>query len=316
MWYSGDMPMIYDIQPPKKNEPTKVVREIFDTSHDIIDWAKKEEKKIEKKHKWLKKIKWLVHFLFLTSIIFVILLLLSNWSAYSAFARAILDPGQLVEEQKAIEGGLANTDITDQKSAKEAREERRKRILNRQVEKTEGNTPELGASYFDQDVSRVSLSVNIAPYEDRIIIPKIGKNIPLVNVEHHDANSSNEWHKIFMKELENWIIKYPGSANPGESGNSFIFGHSSNFPWAKWNYNDVFALLNELTVGDEIIVYFKQKKFVYVVKEKIIVKPGHVSSLAGDAANKQLTLMTCWPLGTTLNRLLIVTELKKTTDSL
>jgi len=49
--------MIYDIQPPKKNEPTKVVREIFDTSHDIIDWAKKEEKKIEKKHKWLKKIK-------------------------------------------------------------------------------------------------------------------------------------------------------------------------------------------------------------------------------------------------------------------
>ncbi|MCB9806957.1 hypothetical protein H6768_03625 [Candidatus Peribacteria bacterium] len=79
----------------------------------------------------------------------------------------------------------------------------------------------------------MSLSVNIAPYEDRIIIPKIGKNIPLVNVEHHDASSSTEWHKIFMKELENGIIKYPGSANPGEAGNSFIFGHSSNYPWAK-----------------------------------------------------------------------------------
>lgn len=95
----------------------------------------------------------------------------------------------------------------------------------------------------------------------------------MVNVEHHDANSSNEWHKIFMKELENGIIKYPGSANPGESGNSFIFGHSSNFPWAKGAYNDVFALLNELAVGDEIIVYYKQKKFIYGVKEKIIVKP-------------------------------------------
>ncbi len=91
----------------------------------------------------------------------------------------------------------------------------------------------MGASYFDQDVSRVSLSVNIAPYEDRIIIPKIGKNIPLVNVEHHDADTSNEWHKIFMKELENGIVKYPGSADPGQDGNSFIFGHSSNFPWAK-----------------------------------------------------------------------------------
>jgi|GEM_PF-914970 len=243
-------------------------------------------------------------------------MLISNWPAYSAFARAILSPDELEQEKRAMEGGLANTDITNKRSAKEAREERQKRIMQRQIENTQGNTPELGASYFDQNISRVSLSVNIAPYEDRIIIPKIGKNIPLVNVEHHDANSSDEWHKIFMKELEKGIIKYPGSANPGESGNSFIFGHSSNFPWAKGNYNDVFALLNELSAGDEIIVYFKQKKFIYVVKEKIIVKPGHVSSLGGEDTMKRLTLMTCWPLGTTLNRLLVVTELKNTTEIL
>lgn len=209
------MPLIYDIHPKKAaHEPTKIIHEIFDTSHDVIEWARKEEIKIEKKHKWLKKIKSVIHFLLLTSIIFVILLLLSNWSAYSAFARAILAPEELEQEQQAMEGGLAHTDITNQRSGQDAREERRKRVLQRQMEKTEGNTPELGASYFDQDISRVSLSVNIAPYEDRIIIPKIGKNIPLVNVEHHDADSSTEWHKIFMKELENGIIKYPGSANP------------------------------------------------------------------------------------------------------
>jgi LPXTG-site transpeptidase (sortase) family protein len=309
--------LIYDIHPRKADQKqTKIMHEIFDTTHDIIDWAKKEEIKIEKRHKWLKKIRAIVHFFLLTSIIFIWLLLLSNWSAYSAFARAIIAPGELEEGRRTIEWGLADANITSKRSAKEAREERQKRILQRQIEKTQGNTLELGASYFDQDISRVSLSVNIAPYEDRIIIPKIGKNIPLVNVEHHDANSSDEWHKIFMKELENGIIKYPGSANPGEAGNSFIFGHSSNFPWAKGNYNDVFALLNELSTGDEIIVYFKQKKFVYVVKEKIIVKPWHVSSLGGEDTMQRLTLMTCWPLGTTLNRLLVVTELKKTTETL
>ena len=309
--------LIYDIHPRKTGqEKTKILHEIFDTTHDIIGWAKKEEKKIEKRHKSLKKIKGVLHFLLLTSIIFTGLMLISNWPAYSAFARAILSPDELEQEKRAMEGGLANTDITNKRSAKEAREERQKRIMQRQIENTQGNTPELGASYFDQNISRVSLSVNIAPYEDRIIIPKIGKNIPLVNVEHHDANSSDEWHKIFMKELEKGIIKYPGSANPGESGNSFIFGHSSNFPWAKGNYNDVFALLNELSAGDEIIVYFKQKKFIYVVKEKIIVKPGHVSSLGGEDTMKRLTLMTCWPLGTTLNRLLVVTELKNTTEIL
>lgn len=119
-----------------------------------------------------------------------------------------------------------------------------------------------------------------------------------------------------MKELERGIVKYPWSADPGQDGNSFIFWHSSNFPWAKWNYNDVFALLNELTNGDEIIVYFKQKKYVYVVKNKLVVKPGHVSSLGWDSANKQLTLMTCWPLGTTLNRLLVVTELKNNPEKI
>ena len=309
--------LIYDIHPRKtEQKQTKIVHEIFNTTHDIIDWAKKEEIKIEKRHKWLKKIRAIIHFFLLTSIIFIWLLFLSNWSAYSAFARAIIAPGELEEGRRTIEWGLADTNITSKRSAKEAREERQKRILQRQIEKTQGNTLELGASYFDQDVSRVSLSVNIAPYEDRIIIPKIGKNIPLVNVEHHDANSSDEWHKIFMKELENGIIKYPGSANPWEAGNSFIFGHSSNFPWAKGNYNDVFALLNELSTGDEIIVYFKQKKFVYVVKEKIIVKPWHVSSLWGEDTMKRLTLMTCWPLGTTLNRLLVITELKNTTETL
>lgn len=311
------MALIYDIHPKKPaKEPAKIVHEIFDTTHDIIDWAKKEEVKIEKKHRWLRNIRSFIHFILLTSLLFVILLLLSNWSAYSAFARAMLAPDQLEQEQQAMEGGLANTEIKSHTNARDAREERRKRVMQRQMEKSQGNTPELGASYFDQDISRVSLSVNITPYEDRIIIPKIGKNIPLVNVEHHDADSSNEWHKIFMKELENGIIKYPGSADPGESGNSFIFGHSSNYPWAKGNYNDVFALLNELDAGDEIIVFFKQKKFVYVVKEKIIVKPGHVSSLAGDENMKRMTLMTCWPLGTTLNRLLVVTELKSTTENI
>ncbi len=98
------MTVMNDLQhPQKRQEPTKIVREIFNTSHDIIDWAKKEEKKIEKKHKWVKNTRSVIHFFFLTGIIFVILILLSNWSAYSAFARAILVPEQLEQERIAME---------------------------------------------------------------------------------------------------------------------------------------------------------------------------------------------------------------------
>ncbi len=316
----------------KKNTntaPIRLVEEVINTSHDIFEFAKKEEKilenlilgtektgkKAKKRPTWWRKISGLFHFILLTNIIFFVLLVISNWSAYSTFAGAFLAPQRLQNEQKAIEGSLneiANSTegMTDEKKNKI------QKVLQRKLEKTRSSAQEFGVDHFDQDVPQVTLSVNVTPYEDRIVIPKIGKNIPLINVEHHDASNSSEWHKVFMQELEKGIIKYPGSADPGEQGNSFIFGHSSNYPWAKGDFNDVFALLNELDNGDEIIVYFEQKKFVYVVKGKKIVKPGHVSSLGGTDAMKQLTLMTCWPLGTTLNRLLIITELKEESNIL
>lgn len=309
----------HDITHHKKHHHWHISREFFDTTEDVLGWVDHTEKKFQKKHHWFKKFRPFFHFILLTSILFSFLLLVSNWPAYSAFARAILAPEKLVETQKSIEWSLNQTQVLNSAPAETpsdlARQARQQKIIQRQLAKKQITTQEVGLSYFDQDVSQVSLSLEITPYEDRILIPKIGKNIPLVNVEHFDATNSEEWHKIFMKELENGIIKYPGSADPGTEGNSFIFGHSSNYPWAKGDYNDVFALLNELNIWDEIIVFFKQKKYIYVVREKNVVKPWHVSSLGETPNRKQLTLMTCWPLGTTLNRLLVITELKSVTPS-
>jgi sortase (surface protein transpeptidase) len=41
----------------------------------------------------------------------------------------------------------------------------------------------------------------------------------------------------------------------------------------KGNFNDVFALLDNVEFGDQIIVYYNQKKYVYTVREKKIVRP-------------------------------------------
>ena len=53
-------------------------------------------------------------------------------------------------------------------------------------------------------VPRTSLSANFAitPYENRIIIPKLGKNIPLVDVEHDSNAIYTEMQDIFMEELK------------------------------------------------------------------------------------------------------------------
>lgn len=153
---------------------------------------------------------------------------------------------------------------------------------------------------------------DIVPYENRIIIPKIGKNIPLIDVDHDIGAGYWEMHEIFMEELKKWVVRYPWTALPGEVGNAFVFGHSSNYPWIKSEYNDVFALLDNLETGDEIIVYYNQKKYTYNVTDRAKVKPGDVKALESrDPNKKELSLMTCWPVGTVLERLLIFAELKE-----
>lgn len=193
--------------------------EFFDTTHDVLEWVEHTEKKFQKKHHWFKKIRSFFHFTLLTSILFFVLLLIANWSSYTTFARALLAPSQLVDTKKAIEGSMEQSQVMNSAPAEDStervRQMRVQKIMKRQLTQKQVTTQEVGLSYFDQDIADISLSLEITPYEDRILIPRIGKNIPLINVEHKDASNSKEWNTVFMKELENGIIKYPGSADPG-----------------------------------------------------------------------------------------------------
>ena len=161
----------------------------------------------------------------------------------------------------------------------------------------------------NQDKEGIPLNIEMTPYSNRIIIPKIGKNIPLIEIKDQKVESQKALNDIFMTELEQGIVRYPSSAQPGEKGNSFIFGHSSNFPWMKGEYNDVFSNLDQIVLDDEIIVYYEQKKYTYKIREKKVISPGDVSILKRNNNKKEITLMTCWPIGTTLNRLIVTGEL-------
>jgi sortase (surface protein transpeptidase) len=112
-----------------------------------------------------------------------------------------------------------------------------------------------------------------------------------------------------MKELENGIVRYPGSWVPWVNWNMFVFWHSSNFPWLKWDYNDVFATLDKVVFNDKIIVYYNQKKYTYKIREKKVIKPGEVSILKRDEWKSEISLMTCYPIGTSINRLVVIWEL-------
>jgi sortase A len=133
-----------------------------------------------------------------------------------------------------------------------------------------------------------------------IEIPKIKVSASVTS----DVDGNNE--ELYNESLKNGLAHYKGSALPGARGNIFIFGHSSNVndsgPYAK-----IFSKLNDLSIGDTIKVTYKDKVYSYIVSEKRVVNDTDTSPL-NLTTSEQLTLMTCWPVGTTDKRLIIIAK--------
>jgi LPXTG-site transpeptidase (sortase) family protein len=258
---------------------------------------------------------FLIQYLSLTGLIFLLLMWGLNYSAYSTRLSNWVNPDALIEAQDEVNGILAKA--TNVVEASDDTTEATREDISTLRDKIITKEPSLIYSRSYNPTGLLAgtnethgASFELAPYENRIVIPKIGKNIPLVDVAIDHGASFETMHEVFMEELRKWVVRYPGTALPWETGNVFIFGHSSNFPWVKSDYNDIFALLDKLEKDDEIIIYYMQKKYVYRVTDHKEVKPGDVKTLESrDKSRKELSLMTCWPVGTTLDRLIVFAEL-------
>ena len=138
-----------------------------------------------------------------------------------------------------------------------------------------------------------------------IYIKKIGINVPIVYV-------GDDKESTFQEGLEKGVVHYPGTAQLGEPGNAYIFGHSSDFFFAKGNYKTVFAGLPKLEAGDRIIVTDQENnQYTYVVREGRVVENDDLSVLGQyNYEEKLLTLQTSYPIGTADKRYIVIAELK------
>ena len=133
-----------------------------------------------------------------------------------------------------------------------------------------------------------------------IIIPKLGANAKVIaDVDPFDS-------RVYQRALTKGVAHAKGSAYPGEIGNVFLFSHSSVNFYEAQRYNSIFYLLNKLEPGDEIRVYYQGQPIIYRVSETKIVSSSAVNYLQAGTGESSLTLMTCWPAGTTYKRLLVI----------
>lgn len=136
-----------------------------------------------------------------------------------------------------------------------------------------------------------------------VVIPKIGaaeKVIP-------NVDSTNE--SEYVKALQHGIAHAKGSVFPGLIGTTYLFAHSTDSFWNVGRYNAVFYLLKDLTIGDDVIVFFQNRRYNYKVTKTEIVDPSEVGLLTqAQKSEEQLILQTCWPPGTTWKRQLVIAK--------
>jgi len=135
-----------------------------------------------------------------------------------------------------------------------------------------------------------------------LIIPKIGVNSRVVpNV---DPNNKEEYDQV----LKTAVAHAKGTSFPDSYGSTYIFGHSSTLLWDPNHTNAVFYLLKNLEKGDEIIVFYSTRRYLYQVVEKVIKGEKEIPEFVSQKDKKYLVLQTCWPPGTAWKRLFVLAE--------
>lgn len=130
-----------------------------------------------------------------------------------------------------------------------------------------------------------------------ITVGKIHAQAPLfTNVDPFNETA-------YRAVLKHGVAQAKGTSLPGKPGTVFTFAHSSGTTLEETNYNTVFLRLGELQKGDEILVKYSGKVYGYRVQEKKIVSPSDIKYL--KEKKNQLIVQTCWPIGTSLKRLLV-----------
>lgn len=122
-------------------------------------------------------------------------------------------------------------------------------------------------------------------------IPKIDVNLPILE----GATKRN------LKVGAGWLTE---TSKLGEVGNTALAAHRS------YTYGRFFNRLDEVEIGDEIIIEANGTEYRYTVFEKLAVEPEDRSVLARNKKDRVLTLITCTPIKVATHRLIIHAKLE------
>ena len=225
-----------------------------------------------------------------------------NYRVVSGLASGTFEPRAGVQEIAALDRSAGNAERAEDFRNDEQRESGDCDMDNSQVSENRESIPvQQGGSDTQKNAQENYNNMNLS--EGVIQIPKIGISAPLVFTD----NSDNGY---LHKKLDSGVVHYPRSALPGGSGQTIVLGHSAPANWPKIKYDWVFSNLNSLNVGDQIIITYNNKEYLYSVIRKAFLNKGEEMPQQ-DLTNSQNTLISvsCWPPGKDYKRIAVESEL-------
>ncbi len=118
----------------------------------------------------------------------------------------------------------------------------------------------------------------------RIEIPRIGLDVPM-------------FEGVSLTTLDNGPGHWPGTAMPGQIGNVVIAGH-------RVSHSRPFRHIDQLQVGDEVVLSTADGRFVYLVAGAQIVEPDALH-IVDQTPEPTATLFACHPPGSTRQRYVV-----------
>lgn len=130
-----------------------------------------------------------------------------------------------------------------------------------------------------------------------IFIPAIGVRAPIIGGTFTVAEVNDA--------LKKGVALWPGSVGIGNKGASIFLGHSSAPFSYSGKYATVFSRLGDLEQGDTIELWLGGILYEYRVRDRIIVNPRANKTELLSSSGQTLLLVSCWPLGTDWNRIVV-----------
>lgn len=135
------------------------------------------------------------------------------------------------------------------------------------------------------------IAVPADPYAEEAVVPLGTVEIPKIGLAHP------VFHGITMRNIDRGPSHWPGTALPGEAGNTVFAGHRATM-------TRPFRNIDQLVPGDQVIFTVNARRSVYVVTGSSIVLPSALE-IVDQTPTATGTLFACHPPGSAKYRYVV-----------